>query len=64
MTSFGKKNQRVTTGFLTGLPGHTGFFFPLFFLQPGPIPAPGRPAGPGQVLKLWVIVKEIIKKQE
>ena len=28
-------------------PGHTGFFLPLFFLQPGPVPAPGRPDGPG-----------------
>ena len=44
------KNQRVATGFLTGSyqvnpPGHTGFFLPLFFLQPGPVPASGRPAG-------------------
>jgi hypothetical protein len=26
--------------------GHTGFFLPLFFRQPGPVQAPGRP-GPG-----------------
>jgi hypothetical protein len=25
------------------LPGHTRFFLFLFFLQPGPVPAPGRP---------------------
>lgn len=37
-----------------GQPSHTGFFLPLFFLQPGPVPAPDRPgprsthrAGPG-----------------
>jgi hypothetical protein len=29
------------------LPSHTGFFLPLFFLQPSPVPTPGRPAGPG-----------------
>jgi len=37
------KNQRVATGFLTGSPGHTEFFFPLFFLQPGSISVPDRP---------------------
>ena len=31
---------------------HTGFFLPLFFLQPGLVLAPGRPAGPGRVSKL------------
>ena len=52
------KNQRVTTKFLTGStgssgqPGHTGFFIPLFFLQPSPVPVPDRPAGPGRVSKL------------
>ena len=28
------KNQRVATGFLIGLPGHSQFFFSLFFLNP------------------------------
>jgi len=56
------KSQRVATGFLTGFfrvsppgqPGHTGSWLMLFFHQPGPVPAPGRPgprstrlAGPG-----------------
>jgi hypothetical protein len=51
------KSQRVCHRVLTGScrvsrvdpagqPGHTGFFFPSFFRQPGPVPAPGRP-GPG-----------------
>jgi hypothetical protein len=44
------KSQRVATGFLTGSCQVNrvtpGFSFPYFFLQPGPIPAPGRP-GPG-----------------
>jgi len=38
-----EKNKRDDLGQL----GHTGFFLPLFFLQPGPVPTPGRPAGPG-----------------
>jgi hypothetical protein len=29
-------------------PGHIGFFLPLFFLQPGPVPASSRP-GPGSI---------------
>jgi len=33
-------------------PGHTGFFLSLFFLQPGPVPAPDRPARSGRILKL------------
>jgi len=37
-----KKSQQVATGFLTGSPGHTGFFFPLFFLQPDSISVPDR----------------------
>jgi len=50
-----KKKKQKSTGLQpglagsTGLPGqlgHTGFFLPLFFLQPGPVPASGRP-GPG-----------------
>jgi len=55
------KNQWVCNQILSGQPsrqvnppGHTGFFLPLFFLQPGPVSAPGRPgpkstrkAGPG-----------------
>jgi hypothetical protein len=50
------KTQRVATEFLTGLarsPGHTGFFLPIFFLQPGPVPAPGRPVRLNRVLKLY-----------
>jgi hypothetical protein len=35
------------------LPGHTGFFLSLFFLQPGPVLAPGRPARPNRVSKLY-----------
>jgi len=35
-----------------GHPGHTGFFLPLFFLQPDLVPAPGRPGGPDRVSKL------------
>jgi hypothetical protein len=59
------KSQRVATGFLTrstGSPGQpTGFFLPLFFLQPSLILAPGgrvpgRPAGLDQVSKLWGIL--------
>jgi len=54
-----KKNKKKTkiNGFVTGpwpgQPGHTEFFLPLFFHQLGPVPAPGRPAGPGRVSKLW-----------
>jgi hypothetical protein len=52
-----KKSQRVVTGFLTVSyrvkpPGRTGFFLSLFFFQPGPVPAPGRPTGPDWVSKL------------
>jgi hypothetical protein len=45
-----------------GQPGHTGFFLPPFFHQPGPVPALGRPgpgstrrAGPGfkTIVTLW-----------
>jgi hypothetical protein len=41
-----KQKSRVAIGFSTrscrvNPPGHTGFFLPLFFLQPGPVPAPG-----------------------
>jgi hypothetical protein len=59
------KSQRVATGFLTrstGSPGQpTGFFLPLFFLQPSLILAPGgrvpgRPAGLDRVSKLWGIL--------
>jgi len=49
---FNKKSQWFATGVLTGLPGHTGFFLTLFFLQPRPVPAPGWPAGLGRVSKL------------
>jgi hypothetical protein len=45
---FSKKKTKVN-----GLqPGLTGFFPTLFFLQPGPVLAPGRPAGRGRVSKL------------
>jgi hypothetical protein len=40
------------------LPGYTGFFLILFFLQPGPVPAPdlpGQPAGPDRVSKLCYV---------
>jgi hypothetical protein len=45
-----RKTKTKVNGFATGSCrvnppgqlGHTGFFLPLFFLQPGPIPAPGR----------------------
>jgi hypothetical protein len=47
------KKKQKSTGLSPGLdrvlpgqPGHTGFFLPPFFHQPGPVPAPGRP-GPG-----------------
>ena len=47
-----KKNQRVCNRVLIGFyrvnsssqPGCTGFFLPLFFLQPGPVAAPGQPS--------------------
>jgi len=48
-----KKINRLQPGFLPSQPGHTSFFLPLFFLQPGPVLVPGRPAGLGWVLKLW-----------
>ena len=40
------KKKQKSTGLSPGQPGHTGFFLPLFFRQPGPVPVPGRP-GPG-----------------
>jgi len=44
-------NMVASLGFWPGRwvnpPGHTGFFLSLFFLQTGPVPAPGWPAGPG-----------------
>ena len=55
---FSKKKKQKSTGLQPGLAGstrspgqlgHTGFFLPLFFLQPGPVPASGRP---GRVSKL------------
>jgi hypothetical protein len=47
-----------------GQPGHTGFFLPPFFHQPGPVPAPGRPgpgstrwAGPGfKTMFIWACI--------
>jgi len=33
---------------LPGQSGHTEFFLPLFFLQSGPVPAPGQPVGPAR----------------
>jgi hypothetical protein len=41
------KKKQKSTGCNRVLPGYTGFFLPLFFLQPGPVLVPGRPAGPG-----------------
>jgi hypothetical protein len=32
-------------------PGHTRFFFPLFFLKPGPVLAPGQP-GSGSICRV------------
>ena len=49
-----KKNQRVATG-LTGLPGHTEFFLPLFFFQSGSVPSPSLSTELGRVLKLYVL---------
>ena len=44
---FSKKKKQKSTGLQPGLDrvllGHTGFFLPPFFLQPGPVPALGRP---------------------
>jgi hypothetical protein len=37
-----KKNQRVATGFLTGSPGHPGFWLFLFFLKPSPVLVSGQ----------------------
>jgi hypothetical protein len=55
---FSKKTKQKLTGLQPGLdrvlPGHTGFFLPPFFLQPGPVLAPGQPVGLGRVLKLWL----------
>jgi len=49
------KNQRVCNRVLPGQPaGSAEFFLTLFFLQPGPVPAPSRPARPGRVSKLWI----------
>ena len=52
-----KKNQRVATGFLTGLaesPGHTGFFLPLFFFNPVRFQIRVSPLGwAGFVSKVW-----------
>jgi hypothetical protein len=51
---FSKKKKQKSTGLQPGLDrillGHTGFFLPPFFLQPGPVPAPGRP-GPGSTCR-------------
>jgi hypothetical protein len=60
-----KKSQRVATRFLTGFcragsPSHTGFFLSLFFLQPGPVPAPDLP-GPGSTRRAGLGFKTIWK---
>jgi hypothetical protein len=52
---------------LAGSTGHIGFFLPLFFLQPGPVPAPDRPvpsqpAGPGRVSKVCFYVTHFLMK--
>jgi len=59
-----KKSQRIATRFLTGFcrarsPGHTGFFLSLFFLQPGPVPAPDRPGQPAGLgfKTIWKYIK-------
>jgi hypothetical protein len=43
---FSKNKKQKSTGLQPGCranpPGHTEFFLPPFFLQPGPVPAPGR----------------------
>ena len=46
----------------TGSPGHAEFWLFLFFLKPGPVPAPGQPslgsthrAGSGFKTMLWII---------
>ena len=48
----------------TGSPSHFGFFLFLFFLQPGPVPAPDRPdprsTYPDRILKLWVKMTSLI----
>jgi hypothetical protein len=70
---FSKKNknksQRVATGFCRvnppGRPGHAGSWLILFFNQPGPVPAPGRPSsgstrqtGPGfQTMLITIVLK-------
>ena len=38
-----KKKKQISTGCNRVLPGHTGFFLHLFFLQPDSVPAPSRP---------------------
>ena len=54
---FSKKNTKIN-----GLqPGHTSFFLPLFFLQPGLISAPDRPARSGRVSKLQMQVRIEVK---
>jgi hypothetical protein len=51
-----KKTKVLQPSFLPGLigstgsPGHTEFFLSLFFLQPGPVLAPGWP-GPGSTYR-------------
>ena len=46
---FSKKTKvnGLQPGFWPGLAESVGFFLPLFFLQPGLVPAPNRPARPG-----------------
>jgi hypothetical protein len=51
------KSQRVCYRVLPGQPGHTGFFLPLFFHQPGPVPAPGRPGFKTMVYTVFDQVK-------
>jgi hypothetical protein len=46
-----------------GQPGHTGFFLPLFFHQPGPVPAPGRP-GPGSTRRAGPGFKTMVKTEK
>ena len=66
-----KKIDRVSPGFdrvdqVPGRPGFSGQFPSKFLPLPGPVPGPGRPAGPVQVLKLcysWILVKFNLSRQ-
>jgi hypothetical protein len=40
-------------------PGHTRFFLPLFFLKPGPVPAPGQ-LGSGSICRVGPDFKTMV----